>query len=336
MNDYSLTFKKSKRFGLVLLIFLATASIVGAAAALAAAEMTTIRVWDQVEIENDEVLLGQIASIESSDTRLVQQLKDIVIGKAPLPGKTCQYDQRYLKMRLRQHHIDLAAVNLEVPRRVRISRSHVEIDKHEIEKIVSDFITQNFPQENKTVRIKEIHVPERVVLSKGRIAYKVRAPGMRRLRGTSSIAVDFSVNGHFEKKVWATATVEVWGPVVVTRKPLGRYKPITEDDIMLQTMDLTHLSSNVVSDPEAVLGKRTKRAIGAQTPLRTDSIELPPLVKRGDLVVIIAQSKGLKITTRGVVKKKGRLGDRIAVVNVDSKKVFYARVIDSNTVQVDF
>ena len=63
MNDYSLTFKKSKRFGLVLLIFLATASIVGAAAALAAAEMTTIRVWDQVEIENDEVLLGQIASI---------------------------------------------------------------------------------------------------------------------------------------------------------------------------------------------------------------------------------------------------------------------------------
>jgi flagella basal body P-ring formation protein FlgA len=112
--------------------------------------------------------------------------------------------------------------------------------------------------------------------------------------------------------------------VVVTRKPLGRYKPITEDDIMLQTVELTHLSSNVVTDPEAVLGKRTKRAIGAQTPLRADSIE------------IIVESKGLKITTRGLVKKKGRLGDRIPVVNVDSKKVLYARVIDSNTVRVDF
>jgi flagella basal body P-ring formation protein FlgA len=336
MNDASLTFKKSKRFGQGLLIFLATASIVGAAAALTAAEMTTIRVKDQVEIENGEVLLGQIASIESSDTQLVQQLKDIVIGTAPLPGKTRQYDQRHLKKRLKQHHINLAGVNLEGPERVRISRSHVDIDKNNIEKIVSDFITQNIPQENKTVRIKEINIPERVVLSKGRIAYKVAAPGMRPLKGTFSIAVDFSVNGHFEKKVWATATVEVWGPVVVTRKPLGRYKPITEDDIMLQTMDLTDLSSDVVTDPEAVLGKRTKRAIGAQTPLRVDSIELPPLVKRGDLVVIIVQSKGLKITTRGLVKKKGRLGDRIPVVNVDSKKVLYARVIDSNTVQVDF
>jgi flagella basal body P-ring formation protein FlgA len=321
MNEDSLIFKNSKRFGLGLLIFLATASIVGAAAALTAAEMTTIRVRDQVEIENGEVLLGQIASIEGSDTQLVQQLKDIVIGRAPLPGMTRLYDQKHLKKRLKQHHINLAGVNLEGPRRVRISRSHVEIDKHKIEKIVSDFITQNIPQENKTVRIKEINVSERVVLSKGRIAYKVLAPGMRQLMGRSSIAVDFSVNGHFEKKVWVTATVEVWGPVVVTRKPLGRYKPITEDDILLQTMDLTHLSANVVTDPEAVLGKRTKRAIGAQTPLRADSIELPPLVKRGDLVVIIVESKGLKITTRGLVKKKGRLGDRIPVVNVDSKKV---------------
>jgi len=336
MNASILTFKQLKRLGLDVLIFWAIASVLVVIPPLTAAEMTTIRIWDQVEIETDEVLLGQIASIESSDTRWVQQLKDIVIGKAPSPGKTRHYDQRHLRIRLRQHNIDLAGVRLEGSRTTRISRSHIEIDKHEIEKIVSDFITQNIPQEDKSVRIKEIRVSEKTVLSKGRIAYKVAAPDMRPLTGTCSVAVDFSVNGHFEKKVWATVKVEVWGSVVVTRKPLGRYKPITEDDIMLQTMDLTLLSSNVVTDPEAVLGKRTKRAIGAQTPLRADSIELPPLVKRGDLVVIIAQSKGLKITTRGLVKKKGRLGDRIPVVNVDSKKVLYARVIDSNTVQVDF
>jgi len=336
MNASILIVKKSEWLGFGVLIFLITASFLALAAELAAAEITTIRVRDQVEIENDEVLLGQIASIEGSDSQFVQQLKDILIGKAPLPGRTRQYEQRHLKMRLKQHRIDLAVIHLEGPQTVRILRSHVEIDKHKIEKIVSDFITQNILEQNNTVRIKAIHVPESVVLPKGRIAYKVTAPSPQQLKGTCSIAIDFSVNGHFEKKVRATALVEVWGPVVVTRKPLGRYKPITEDDIMLQTMDLTNLAASVVSDPEAVLGKRTKRAIGAQTPLRTDSIELPPLVKRGDLVVIIAQSNGLRITTRGVVKKKGRLGDRIPVVNVDSKKVLYARVIDSNTVQVDF
>jgi len=186
------------------------------------------------------------------------------------------------------------------------------------------------------VRIKKIQVPERVILSKGRIAYKVAAPRSRQLMGNCSLAVDFSVNGHSQKRIWARAQVEVRGPVVVTRKPLGRYKPITEDDIELQTMDLANLPSNVLTDPEAVLGKRTKRAIGAQTPLRANAVELPPLVKRGDLVMIIVKTNGLKVTARGLVKKKGRLGERIPVVNVDSKKVLYARVIDSNTVEVDF
>lgn len=336
MNAYRLTLTKMNRFCCGLFFLLATATILGVATVSASAEMTTIRVPDQVEVENDEILLGQIASIEGSDTQLIQKLKQIIIGKAPSAGKTRQYEQRQLRKRLELHRIDLAAVNLEVPRRIRITRSYVEIDKHKIKKIVADFIRQNIPQDNRMVRIKEIHVPERVILPKGRIAYKVVAPRTRQLMGNCALAVDFSVDGHSQKRIWATAQVEVWGPVVVTRKPLGRYKPITEDDIVLQTMDLANVPPNVLTDPEAVLGKRTKRAIGAQTPLRADVIELPPLVKRGDLVMIIVESKGLKATARGLVKKKGRLGERIPVVNVDSKKVLYGRVIDSNTVKVDF
>jgi flagella basal body P-ring formation protein FlgA len=136
--------------------------------------------------------------------------------------------------------------------------------------------------------------------------------------------------------VWVTATIEVRGPAVVTRKPLGRHKPIAAEDIEVQILDLANLPANVLSDPGAVIGKRTRRAIGALTPLRADSIELPPLVKRGDLVVIMAESENLKITTLGQVKKKGRLGERIPVVNLDSKKVLHAVVVDANTVKIDF
>ena len=92
----------------------------------------------------------------------------------------------------------------------------------------------------------------------------------------------------------------------------------------------------MITDPETVLGKRTKRAIGAKKVLRTDLVEFPPLVKRGDVVVIIVETSGLKITALGQVKKKGRLGESIPVMNYDSKKILYARVLDSSTVKVDF
>jgi len=336
MNTHSLKTKIRKRLSTGLIFILTAASLWAWPAAIGATHTAVIRVHDRVEIGGDEVLLGEIAVIEGSDPRWIQQLKDIVIGRAPLPGKARQYDQRYLEMRLKQQHVDLSAVNLEVPQIVEVVRSTVEIEEAELKKIISDFIFRNISRDDKAVRIKEIRVPRSVILPKGRVAYKVATPHSRELMGKCSIAVDFSVNGQSQKKVWATATIEILGPVVVTRKPLGRHKPITEDDIELQTMDLSDLPGAVITDPEAVLGKRTRRAVGAQTPLRADLIELPPLVKRGDLVVIIAESNGLKITTLGQVKKRGRLGERIPVVNMDSKKILYARVIDSNTVKVDF
>jgi flagellar basal body P-ring formation protein FlgA len=336
MNIYSIKFNRSKRLGRDVLFFLISFIIVGLTPAVAATEMTTIKVLDEATIEDADVLLGQIAVIEGSNAHLVDELKRIVISKSPLPGQSRQFDRRDLIKRLEQYNVDFSTVRLVIPQKINIIRGFMEIGKPEIGKIVSDFITQNTAHENSALHIKEINLPESVILPNGHVTYKVEAPRNRRLMGRCPLAVEFNVNGHAYKKVWATATIEVLGTVVVTRKPLGRFKPITEDDIVLQTLDLANLPDNVVTDPETVLGKRTKRAIGAQTPLRADVVELPPLVKRGDIVMILAESRGLKITAQGQVKKKGRLGERIPVVNVGSKKIVYARVIDSNTVKVDF
>ena len=105
---------------------------------------------------------------------------------------------------------------------------------------------------------------------------------------------------------------------------------------MVLEMDLARVPADVITDPEAVLGKRTRRAIGSKTVLRANLVEFPPLVKRGDVVVIVAETNGLRITALGQVKKKGARGDRIPVVNFESKKVLYARVMDANTVKIDF
>lgn len=322
-------------FGSVLFI-LVLIFIWSAATDLWAAPMATIRFKERVEIDADEVLVGQIATIEGGDAKFIQRLKNILIARAPLPGETRRIDLNFLQNRLKQHHIDPATVIVIAPPQIDVIRSHVAIRKAEIEKIVSEFIVRQAPQGNLTLRIKELQVPESVILPKGRITYRATAPRNRQLMGRCPIAVRFSVDGYVQKKVWTTAVIEVLGPVVVTRKPLGRYEPITANDIEVQTLDLADLPADVLSDPDAAIGKRTKRAVGAQVPLKADSIELPPLVKRGDFVTIIVESESLKITTLGQVKRKGRLGERIPVVNLDSKKVLQALVVDANTVKVDF
>jgi len=54
------------------------------------------------------------------------------------------------------------------------------------------------------------------------------------------------------------------------------------------------------------------------------------------MVLIIAESEGLKVTALGKAKEKGRRGEMIRVLNIDSRKSIYARVLDSSRVKVDF
>ena len=106
--------------------------------------------------------------------------------------------------------------------------------------------------------------------------------------------------------------------------------------MMMQTMDVTSLPANAVLALDDIKGQRARRNIGPRTVLRKDQIEFPPAVKKGDRVLIVAQSGGLRITTTGEVKNAGKVGDRIRVQNLDSNKTLFARVIDARTVQVDF
>jgi flagella basal body P-ring formation protein FlgA len=301
-----------------------------------AAEMITIRLLEKVEINAGKISLGAIAQIDGTDRQLIQRLKRVDIGKAPLPSRSRVIGIDYIRLRLKQNGFSLENFELQSSPGVEITRSHIEVDQQKIEKIVSHYLRTTVLRGSKMARIKDLRVPKRIILPRGRITYQVMAPRNTKYLGKIPLAVQFNVDGQFQKKVWTSATIEMFVEVVVAAKPLQKHMTISEDVIELRQMDLAHLPANVITDPQSVLGKRTRSTISAKTVLRTDLIELPPLVKRGDIVVIVAESKGLRITALGKAKRKGRLGERIPVENFDSKKILNAQVLDAKTVSIDF
>jgi len=310
--------------------------LLAAARPLPASGIVTILVSERAEVNEDTVLLGQIARIFGSDQRIVAELEKIVIGRAPLPGQIRELDADTIRLRLKQHDVDPASVDLQVPESVTLARGHQEISAATLEALIGDFVRQKIRPHYPTARIKEIRLPDSIILPKGRVSYQVLAPRTGEYLGSIPLQVLCYVNGQLEQRVWVNTKVEAMIDVVVNKRALGRYQPITDEDLDLQSMDLANLASDVILDPEAVIGKRTVRAIPADTVLRTDLVELPPLVRRGDIVTLVAESESLKVTTLGEVRKAGRLGERVQVVNVDSGKVLFGRVIDAKTVRVEF
>jgi flagella basal body P-ring formation protein FlgA len=301
-----------------------------------AAGPTSVRFYDQAEVVGDQILLGCVARVEGGDAPFTAELEAVVLGRSPLPGKTRTLDPAAVLSRIKQSGIDPAQLDLQIPPEVAVVRASITVGREQIEQIIRGYIEQLASGQAETVRIKDIRIPEPVILPQGQLVTRVQAPKNTELAGTIPVTVIFKVDNDAEKRVWATVSLERLIRVVVARRPLGRYKPIDENDLEVKAVDAAGLPADCISDPELVIGKRTRRPLDTGTVLRQELIEFPPLVKNGDRVRIIAETSGLRITALGQVKQKGCQGEMVQVMNLDSNKVIYARVIDAQTVKIDF
>lgn len=325
--------KALRRMAAGLLILAATAG----AGALEAAGITSVRVYDRAEVSEDQMRLGALARIDGEDAALVRQLQGVILGRSPLPGKTRTLEAAVILSRLRQSGLDPERLDLQVPPELVVGRAAVTVEREEVEQIVRRFLQQQADgMRGESFVVKDIRVPESVVLPKGPLTTHVAGPKNFELAGSVPLQVTFSVKPDFERRVWVTVQLERRLRVVVARRPLGRFKPIEAEDIEVRAVDLAGLPADRIEDPEAAIGQRTRRAVDAGAVLRPDLLEPPPLIKRGDRVRIVAETAGLRVSVFGQAKQKGAQGELIPVVNLDSNKLVHARVVDSQTVRIEF
>ncbi|MFZ7125702.1 MAG: flagellar basal body P-ring formation chaperone FlgA [Desulfobacterales bacterium] len=325
----------------VLASILPALSLIPAAAAAAPDTSATgppvIRVEEKVEVNGDPITLGDIARVEAADPDVVEALEGVVVGKAPLAGRQRRLSREYLLLRLKQNRVDPESVRWICPEVVDVRRGSVHITGAEIEMMVRDFLCAAPSPAESDVVITEVLVPEEgVELPKGDLGYDMEILTQRQFTGTQPIHVQFRVNQVPEKKVLVTARMEVMREVVITRAPIARGRMLTEGDLAVQRMNVAGLPPDLMSSTRAALGKQATRYIPAMTVLRSDWIEAPPVVGKGDRVLLVAERGGLRVTALGEVRKKGRLGERIPVMNLDSNKSVFGLLMDARTVKVEF
>lgn len=217
-----------------------------------------------------------------------------------------------------------------------VDNASIEITRKMIEHIVVDFLNAKIPWEKNRVKIKLVQGGSGLSFPNRAYSYKVIPPNKTGYLGTFPLSIVFDVYGMPSKKVWVTVKIEVETDAIIVQKPLDRNQTIEKDDVMIVSMDMAELPSNAISSLEDAVGKKTLRAINPKEILRSDIVEQPPLVRRNDVVSIVAESGSLRITAMGEVKESGCGGARVKVVNLGSGKEVIARVMDSRTVRVDF
>jgi flagellar basal body P-ring formation protein FlgA len=288
-----------------------------------------------VKIPDHVMLLGDVACIEGPED-LAEHLRSVSLGNAPLPGRSINISADHIRMRLRQEGVYPHSVSVSGKSSVTVIREHSEIGEEEIADAVRAYIAANAPWSSEEMTIAGVRVSGAVTVPPGRVTIHVQAPGRADYLGSVPFSVIVDVDGEYRRKIWAIASIEVTAEVVVTERPINRYQRIEHQDVSVRRVNLADVSSSSIRDIEQALEKRAKRKIGPNEVLRTDMVEFPTLVKRGDRVFIVAESPGLRITTLGEARENGVLGETIRIVNLNSKKSLHGSIIDVNTVRVDF
>jgi flagella basal body P-ring formation protein FlgA len=285
-----------------------------------------VRIGSDTTVERGQITLGEIARFEGVPLERLEALGQISFGPAAAPAR-----ERILSgpsIREQILRID-PGVSVVVPARVRVHTAYREIKGGEIQRLVERAIGLRMPWLPETVRLSRWNVPEKVSVPahayRTVVGFRPGEDFLGRVNATVRF-VDPSddAGGKLERTV--SVELDVRQAIVVATRPLRRGATLGPESVHLEERELRGLPSGILTDLEAVLGKRVARATGEGAPLLRYSLELERLVRRNDPVMIEAYSGGLELKMQARALENGVLGQVIRAENPGSRRRFLIEV----------
>jgi flagellar basal body P-ring formation protein FlgA len=317
-------------------IFLGLLLLAGGPTEGASRPSITIHFQKEVVVQQDYVYLRDIATIQGSPHSFIARIGQMKMKKAPWPGESLVLSSEDVYAYIHSQSLSSLDVDWEVPDQIVIRREGRVVEEEEVAQILETHLQEMIRDDKKTASVKDIRGYEKVIIPPGLFECEVNLPEQGKRGGSIGATLIFRVDGKEIKKFRISARVEIYADVVVSKSYLPRYQVIGEKDVERVKKNIALLPQDVVTDLEEVLGKRTTLSVNGQEVIRRGMTEIPPLVKKGDRVILLVENDQFKISAPGEVKEDGRKGDRVKLVNLSSKKEVYGRVADANTVLVDF
>jgi flagellar basal body P-ring formation protein FlgA len=307
-----------------------------AAAGLAMASGLQVLIKDRATIQGDDITLGDIASFSPLNDERVAELKDVVVASSPPPGRDLRLNSRFLVYRLSSVIGGDPDLRFKIPENLLVHRAGHLINAKELIAIFKHYVYRHSPWSKKDIEFGRLNAPDRVMLPRGRITWKVKDMSDGDFVGDTSLVVSFSVDGRLCRKVSVSGRVLVSRKVITTAREVRRGQVIQRQDVEQVTRLCRALRKNDFSAIDDVVGKRATRKIRAGQAITRRMVEIPPIVKKGDQVIIKAENSSLEITTLGRVLEDAHAGEQVKVINTSSGKEIVATAVAPGQVLVTF
>lgn len=230
----------------------------------------------------------------------------------------------------------LMVLFLFVPLTVTANAADVQtVGTKQLQSFMQDYLDEQKPRfPHAELRFNELKLPEPFAVPAGKLTCEI-TPSDPLVLPSRRFNLILRVDGEVVANMAISATVEALAEVAVAAKDLRQGTTIDDQDILLALRDLNTLRSPCLDHRELV-GKRLKRSLRADDAFERVSVVFPPLIKRGELVTIMARKGALTVTARGLAQQQGHEGELIRVRNIGSNKDILCKITGPESVIVEF
>jgi len=295
-----------------------------------------IKVRDQATVQGSTIYLKDIASFHPETDPRVGVLARLDVASAPSPGKGVSLNGDFLKYKIGSAISGKEDITLEVPGSMVVKRTAHLISAAEIQRIFRDHVMSRVPWDPDKIVFEKIEVPETVALPEGKVHWEIAERGSDRYLGHVAMTINFFVDGKQVRNVPVSGKITLRQAVVKASRKINPGQVLSKEDVTLVAEQNGQLNKDVLTSLDEAVGKKSVRSIQPGQPITSQMIEDPPVVKKGNRVVIQAQSDVIKVTAQGKVMEDGRVGEEVRVMNMGSGKEVFAIVKGPGLVEVAF
>lgn len=294
---------------------------------LPALDAYAVTLRQNVIVQNDQIVMGDL--FDGLDNTIMPQR----VSVAPAPGRRIIFDPRMLDQIARAHNLDWHPTStLDA---VTVERAAQTIGAEQIIARLQQDIARKYDGYDKVT----------IVLDN---------PGQNVMLPTT-VPASFSISNltvdPTSRRMNAILTAPAEGTPIVQTSIAGRAVPLRDvpvlaeghrsgqmirrEDLVMLPTPVDRIGTEVLTNPDDMVGKIVKRGINARALIKNQDVQLPMLVKRGEMVNVSMKQGVMALSMRARALEDGARGDTVRVQNQTTKKTIDVIITGSGEAMMD-
>lgn len=323
---------KKLTFGLCLWLF---SGLPLAGAASLNTQQAVVRLPEKVTVIGPQISLGDVADVIGQNKAVVEKIRRVDLGRAPLAGQKLKLTQGYVKIALRRSGYSLKDVSVDGAETTEVLTQSQEFSTAGLLPELKKFVLGQMNESPENVTVKLMGEDKKIGLPAGKVGFRFRPSFSGKYEGPVLMTVEMEVSGREVRTLPLRVLVEVYRPVVLTTKRVEKGDKFSKENVALVREPTSKVPSGCLQEIGNVLGRTAAVPLVPGTVLRLNYITDPPVIRHGQVVSAVVRRGNVEISVAVRAIEDGKAGDTIRVENTESHAVIRGKVLDERTVLID-